>query len=281
MNRQSASKTRFFQQSLRLLCPSLPGRPTVAPASVGVGRPECASGVLFFKDAHPRLRLDRFFWVVGGGGLTQAIDAATEKLAAVGSRLNAPASSLPACAGECRLPGISLRSTRRTLTVFRPSTQAAPRPGSRQSAPCRLRLQTAHCLPPRPLRRSPGSALRFRLPCYRAELARASASGAVAASGTFSTPDRYSTCPAVSSGGESNYGFGESQNKFGKLVRLGNQQGWLSDRRGLGRRSNRVWCSIQPCLVAETANRVPLRAMNGPEAGREPEYRAHERSKRP
>ena len=46
---------------------------------MGVGRPECASGVLFFKDRPTTPPLLSFILVVGRSGIAQAIDAPTEK----------------------------------------------------------------------------------------------------------------------------------------------------------------------------------------------------------
>jgi len=152
---------------LRLPCPCLPGRPTVASGEVGRGAPRVRLRRIVFQGCPPSPPLISIFWVVGRGNVTQAIDAPTEKLAAVGRWLNAPASSLPACAGECLPPGISLRSTRRTLTVFRP-----PTPMLRAPAPGRVSLRSlglpgTHCLPPRHRQRRERSALREPVFCNR------------------------------------------------------------------------------------------------------------------
>ena len=106
--------------------------PPFAPAGAGVGRPVCASGVMFFKDARSRLRLDQLFGVADDrSGLPERGGHSINECPAVGSRSNATASGPAERSGKCRLPGISLRSTRLTLPALRPSTRTAPRPGSR------------------------------------------------------------------------------------------------------------------------------------------------------
>jgi len=193
-------------------------RPTIAEAGVGVARAASAFGVVFFRGRPHPPPLPSFFWVVGWGDITHAIDTPTENLAAVGSISNATASSLPACAGQMPPP--------RHLAPLDPShpgslpafDTAAPRPGSRQSVPGRL--GSLDTLPPAPppaaesWERASGTSFEQSTPRARACRLRSRRRKWNLFDGRplFHLPRRLS--PAAVAKMVS----AESQNKFGKLV---------------------------------------------------------------
>ena len=117
--------------SLWLQASSRPGLSHTLSAGVGVRRRVSAFGVLFFKGAHSRLRLDRLFGVADdGSGLPSESGRSINECPAVGSRSNATASGLPACSGRSAASPAS-RSARPS-TPWPPSglREGAPRHGS-------------------------------------------------------------------------------------------------------------------------------------------------------